>query len=128
MRWGLLGLLIIGMAVAEAVPPTLDYETTTKTATVSAISSDVTLWDPAADHRFVLLGCMINARAAGTVELEVSDVDVIPPIRFESTGTVVIGFGYAPLYVSAEDAILTYTTTAGLFSIMCAGYEEAVGD
>lgn len=129
MKWGVLGLavgLLVASSAAWATPPTLDYTTTVKTAVGNGREVDTTFWDPAEDHRFVLQGCIVNANNASiTVEFEVSDVDVLPPMRFESTGQKVMGFGSAPLYVSATDAVLTYTVTgSGAWSIMCAGYEE----
>lgn len=112
---------------AWAGPP--DAEVTTQTKTVSLIISDgaktdTALWTPTSGNFFVLMGCAFSTKQAGTVELEVSDADVIPPQHFQTAGKASIGFGAYPLYVSAVDAVLTYTTSvAGEFSILCTGYE-----
>jgi len=127
---GLALLLACFHSPAWALPPHLDYETQTKTATGAGPSTDTALWTPVTGNRFILQGCVVNANNASiTVELEVSDVDVIPPMQFESTGTQVVEMGGIPLYVSVEDAVLTYTVTgSGAWSILCVGYEEAVLD
>ena len=127
---GLVLMLALLSPPAWALPPHLDYETQTKTATGTAPSTDTTLWTPVTGNKFILQACWVSANNASiTVELEVSDVDVIPPMRFESTGTKVVEMGGAPIYVSTEDAVLTYTVTGtGAYAILCVGYEEAVLD
>lgn len=125
-RLGLsLALGLVGIVPVFADRPHLDYTTVTKTATGSGAATDTTLWDPESGKRFFLLGAMVCARnAAITVELEVSDVDVVPPIRFESTGCQVVEAGGGILYESVTDAILTYTVTgSGSWSVLTWGYE-----
>ena len=119
-------VLVVACAPAWADRPHIDYTTVTKTATGTGTSTaDTALWTPASGTRIVLLGCFFAANNASiTVELEVSDVDVIPPVRFESTGRQSVEGGGAPIYVSARDDILRYTVTgSGSWSIMCWGYE-----
>lgn len=122
-------LMAIGLVVpsAWAELPHREYTTQTKTATTSpdgTTETDVALWTPASGKRFVLQGCTISANNAGTVELEVSDVDVVPPIHFQTAGARVLSHGGAPIYVSAKDAVLRYTTSVdGEFSLLCTGYE-----
>src|SRR3990167_10867014 len=117
----LLLLGCVGLAWADA--PHHEYDTQTKTATGTGSSTDATLWDPAAGKRFILFGCVIAMDSAGTFELEVSDVDVIPPIKFQSTGRIQVWGGAWPIYVSATDAVLTYTVAptngSSTWSVMC---------
>lgn len=127
----LLGALWMLGGVAWAGPPHGDYTTITNRATGQAPSTaDTALWTPTTGNKFLLQGCLVAANNASvTVELEVSDVDVIPPIRFETTGRQVVESGGAVIYESAQDAVLTYTVTgSGGWSILCWGYEEAVLD
>ena len=115
---------------AWADRPTDHFTPVTKTATATSAQTDTTLWDPEADFRIVLMGCEISAKFAQTVELEVSNADVVPPMFFESYGIKSVGNGYAPIYQGAVDGILTYSTTADGHSplaaataIVCWGYE-----
>ena len=109
---------------AWATSPDAAFTTTLKTATSAGVSAtDVALWTPTSGNFFVLMGCIVSTNGAGTIELEVSDVDVIPPQYFQTAGTRVLGFGAYPLSVSAKDAVLTYTHTRGEWSIYCSGYE-----
>ena len=108
-----------------------EYTTVTKTATVTSDSTDVTLWDPAGGYGFVLQGCDLSSTVAASIELEVSDVDVVPPIYMDSYGSHPIGAGNGPIAMGAQDAILTYTVTFTTYtpvrdtrvSILCWGYE-----
>ena len=127
-------LLVGGLAAAQ---DTLHYETQMKTATSPTAQTDAVLWTPTTGNRFVLQGCGVSAIAPVRVEFEVSDVDVIPPIYLESYGMKLVESGGAPLYVSAQNAVLTYTTATfetgpGVAyrdtSVFCWGYEEAVLD
>lgn len=135
MKWMLvwllsLGFLVPGLAWADG-PPHHQYTTVTKTATgASSSAADVALWTPTTGNQFLLLGCLLSARNASIqIELEVSDVDVITPVRFETTGSLVVQNGGAVIYESAEDAVLRYTVTgSGEWSIDCWGYENAVLD
>ena len=117
-----------GMAWAEA--PHILYETKTKNATSTSTQTDQTLWDPDAGKRFILQGVTICSDAAVQVELEVSDADVVPPVYQESYGCKSIGYGAAPIYMSATDAVLTYTTSSAGHSggyrdvsVQAVGYE-----
>lgn len=117
-----LSLLFAGGAGAE--PPHLDYTTEVNSVTqASTPATDGTLWDPESGNKFILMGVVISTSGAGTVELEVSNADVIPPQHFQTAGKAQIGFGASPLYVGAVDDILTYTTTQGEWSIAAYGYE-----
>ena len=129
VAWGMAAWLALGLGhqavVAEV--PTLLYETQTKTATSITIQSDTALWTPTSGNRFVLQACIISVDAAQDIDLEVSDVDVIAPVHLPSNGTQIIGLGGAPIYVSAKDAVLRFSTsTQATTSITCIGYEERV--
>jgi len=110
--------------LVEAFEPHRSYTTVTKNGNTTDAQTDTTLWDPAAGKSVALQGCAVSADATETIQVEVSDVDVIPPIYLAAnTGMVVTG-GYAPIYMGAVDAILTYTTTTSAnTSIVCWGYE-----
>lgn len=126
----LLGLaLVLGAASASAERPDI-WGTKTKTATATSAQTDTALWTPASGKRVALQGCVISATKAMQVELEVSDVDVVPPIYFDSYGRLTIGGDSTLLYVGDPDAVLTYSTTNsghsgshGSVSIACWGYE-----
>ena len=131
-RWigglALVGLLVAGPAFADR--PTTYYTTQTKSATSTSAQTDATLWTPASGKAFVLQGCFVAAETPVRVEFEVSDVDVIPPFVMDSYGTALIGGGENPIYTSAVNAVLTYTTViSGLSatypntSVMCWGFE-----
>lgn len=132
MKRGLAGVALAVVLLAQtawAEKPTNWGTPVTKTAVQSGNATDTTLWDPAADNAFVLVGCVFSASAVANVELEVSDVDVVPPIYLPSVGTVSIGFGPFPLYRSAVDAVLKYTVlqNSNIVSILCTGWEEPSG-
>lgn len=128
MGWSLLAALL-ALSPAWAQPPDTLFTTTTKTATTGADVTDTALWTPTTGNRFALQGCMFSSDGAVDVELEVSDVDVIPPVHLTSYGTVVVGGDQTLLYTSAVDAVLRYTvthmnaTSSGAVSLMCWGYE-----
>lgn len=128
MRLLLSAALVLGLPVMAAwAESSITWgKAVVKTAVQSGTATDSTLWSPDAGNRFLLMGCMFSASNAGTVELEVSDVDVIPPITMASGGTFAVGFGGFPIYESATDAILTYSTSAsaGTIRIMCSGWEQ----
>lgn len=131
-RWLVLSLLcLVGASVCSAENPTIWGKPVTKTATVTGNgTADTALWTPATGNRIVLMGCIISTSAAYKVELEVANVDVIPPMGFQSGGPVSIGFGTFPLWMGTADATLDYTVTnAGATastSMVCSGYEEPV--
>lgn len=123
-------LLIVGwMGTASAdLLPTQAYTTMTKIDTSTTAQSATTLWTPTTGYRFVLQGCLVSSQRALKVRFQVSSVDVIPPIYLESYGSQMVGGTYAPIYTSAVDAVLTYTTTTestsyGSVSVSCWGYE-----
>src|SRR3990167_6073218 len=123
--WGVAAALVVLVAApAGAFEPHRSYTTVTKNANTTDAQTDATLWDPAAGKSVALQGCAVSTDATETIQVEVSDVDVIPPIYLAAnTGMVVTG-GYAPIYMGAVDAILTYTTTTSAnTSIVCWGYE-----
>ena len=123
----LLGLVLLGSPPCWADRSTSDYVTVTKSATVTLTSfqTDVTLWTPASGNRIHLQGCIFSANRAMTIELEVSDVDVIPPIQMPSGGVVTVGGADAPIYVGAVDGVLAYTISvnSGSASSLCWGWE-----
>ena len=126
--WLMVGMLLACPALAIADRPTDLWDTVTKTATSTSAQTDTALWTPASGKRIALQGCLISSEYATVVEVEVSDVDVVPPIYLTSLGSVLIGGDGTLLYRSAKDAVLTYTTSAnapsyGRVSIMCWGYE-----
>lgn len=122
-----LACIVSGAASAES--PTSWAAPVTKSAVQSGDVDDAALWTPASGNAFVLWGCVFSTSAVGNVELEVSNVDVVPPIYLASSGTVVIGYGGFPLYRSAVDAVLRYTTvqSTAQISILCHGWEEPAG-
>lgn len=129
--WWIAVALWVGMGSVAVAQPHLDYQTQTKTATVTGESTDTALWTPLTGSRFALQGCAFASSTAADVQLEVSDVDVVPPIYLESYGMKMIGGVGAPIYTSATDDVLRYTveftdhTNSGTtrLSIMCWGYE-----
>jgi len=113
-----------------AGPPVDDYQTITKTATATTAQSDTALWTPTTGNYFVLQGCFFSSDFPVEFDLEVSDVDVIAPVKLESYGNALVGGGEAAIYVSAKDAVLRYSTSStGLgsltasTSVTCWGYE-----
>lgn len=120
-----LTLLVAALACASpaGAAPTQEFTTITKTATSTTTQTDVALWTPASGKAFALFGCTFSAGAAAVIELEVNNVDVIPPVYLASAGTVEVGGGSWPIYQSEADAVLTYTTTKAPVSIRCSGYE-----
>lgn len=109
--------------------PTQQYTTVTKTATSTTAQSATTLWTPATGFAFVLQGCLVSSQNAVQVRLQVSSVDVVPPIYLESYGSQMVGGANAPIYTSDVNAVLTYTTVshAGAYknvSVMCWGWEQ----
>lgn len=123
-------LLLWAVSASADLLPTQQYTTVVETATATSSQTDASLWTPASGMRLVIQGCVVSSTQAVQVELEVSDVDVVPPIYLESYGSVVIGGGMAPVYTSSANAVLTYSTTNvahspthGSVSVMCYGYE-----
>lgn len=108
--------------------PTDEYTTQTKTATTTTVKTDAVLWTPAAGKRIVLQQCTVCATGAlEGIELEVANVDVIPPFALPSYGCQSFGGSEAPIYTSAKDEVLTYTTPpdqTGRVSVMCSGWEQ----
>lgn len=122
-----LGLLALALTApsAWATKPTLDYTTSTKNGNTTDAQTDTTLWDPAANYRVVLQGCVASADATQTLEIEVSDVDVLPPIYLAANTSITIAGGFAPIYVGAVDGVLAYTTTTSAnTTITCWGWED----
>ena len=105
------------------------WTTQTKTATATSNRTDTAIWTPASGKRIALQGVAISAGAAGVVEIESSDTDVIPLISLESGGLKVIAGNAAPLWTGGVDATLAYTNTGGFagssqpLSILLWGYE-----
>ena len=128
---GVCGLALAAPVWADA-PPHTSYTTQTKSATVTADSTDTALWTPLSGSRFALQGCKFSSPVAALLELEVSDVDVVPPQYLESYGDSQVGGVGAPIYTSATDAVLRYTVTFTGYtpavqderaSLVCWGYE-----
>ena len=128
VAFALLLLAMVGTPRVYAEKPTIWGNTKTKTATASGAAADTVLWTPASGFRIILMGCVISSEAAALVELESSDVDVVPPIQGGSQGASTIGFGTFPLWVGAADATLTFTISevqsGKRTSIVCSGYED----
>lgn len=130
--WLVVVLALVLGDVAWAEKPTNLYLTVTKTSVSSGAQTDTTLWDPPADFRFILQGGLVCSDRAASFELEVSNVDVVPPMVVPSDGCVPFGGTEAPIYVGATDAVLTYTTAftgytntaAGAVSVMVWGWED----
>jgi len=123
--WLVLGVLALPAPAWAARWLYGQYTPVMKNNNTTDAQTDTTLWDPATDYRFVLQGCAVSADATETVQFEVSDVDVIPPIYLAANTSVLVGGGSAPIYVGAIDAILTYTTTTSAnTSVACWGWED----
>lgn len=122
---------VVGASLACAEEPTIWGKPVTKTATATGSATDTTLWTPSTGNAIVLMGCLIGVDRAARVEIESSDVDVIPPIQPGSSGQVSIGYGNFPIWMGAVDATLAYTvsdtSTSSRTSIMCSGYEKPGG-
>jgi len=126
MKHWLLGLLwCLALAPsAWAARVEREYTTLTKTATATSNQTDVAIWTPASGKGIALQGCLFSAAEAGNIELEVADVDVLPPIAMPSGGLESASAGEALLYQGAVDAVLRWTTTInGPHAVMCWGYE-----
>lgn len=105
--------------------PHLDYLTVLKTDNQAAAQTDKVVWTPASGYRIVLLGVVISTNAANNVELESSDVDVIPPIYLAANGGAVVAVGGRPIWIGAVDATLAYTSSAATnVSVALIGYED----
>ena len=117
----LLALLAVPVSASER-----EHTVVNKNATGTGATSAATLWTPTSGNAFYLQGCMASANNASiTVRFQVASADVIPPIRFESTGRYSVESGGAVIYESAKDAVLTYTITGGgAWSVLCWGWEE----
>ena len=104
---------------------TSHYTTINENENTTDAQTDTTLWTPASGFRFILQGCFVSADATQTVEFEVSDVDVIPPIYVAANTSALIGGSHGSIYTSAADAVLKYsTTTSANTSVTCWGYED----
>ena len=119
--------LLLGACPVWADRPTDLYTTQTKTATTTAAATDAVLWTPAAGKQIALQGCAFSAtNAVEGIELEVANVDVIPPFGLLSYGSRTVDGGQTLIYVGAKDAVLTYSVadlTRGTLSVVCWGYE-----
>ena len=124
--WAALALLLSG-GVAWAELPSREFTTQTKTASSSKGVTDQVIWTPASGKRIVLQGALFCAsNATDNIELESSNVDVIPPFAIESYGCKTFSAGGAALWMGATDATLTYTGGVrgpGTLSVMVWGYE-----
>ena len=112
-------------ATARAELPSDLFSTQTKTATSSAPVSDTVLWTPASGKRIILQGVIVCAQAAAdNVQLESSDVDVIPPFGVESYGCKTFTAGGSAIWMGTTDATLTYSVGSGAsVSFLAWGYE-----
>ena len=125
---GVVGLCLLPSASAQQ--PHRQFTTVVNTDTASSAQSATTIWTPTSGKMFILQGVMVSAETPVSVRFQVSGTDVIPPIILDSNGTVVVdASGYA-LFMSATDAVLTYTTTSTALSlthptisVMTWGYE-----
>ena len=114
-------------AAAWADQDQLAHTTIVKRANPTTVQTDSTFWTPASGKAIVLMGCIFSSlESPGTIQLEVSNTDVIPPIVFPTIGTVVVGFGNSPIAMLDNDDVITLTTTtdaSASFSILCVGHE-----
>lgn len=118
----LLGVLLGTPAWADR--PTDWYTPVTKSDNTTDAQTDKALWTPASGARSVVDGCTVSADATQTIELEVSNADVFPAIYLAANSSVSIGYGSSPLYQSATNGVLAYTTTTSAnTTIVCSGYE-----
>ena len=133
MKRVVMGVLVtlLGASLAAAEEPTSWGKAVTKTATATDTATDTALWTPTTGNAIVLMGCVIHSDRAARVEIESSDVDVIPPIQPASGGPSSVGYGNFPIWFGAVDATLAYTITEVISgartSIMCSGYEKPGG-
>ena len=126
---GLLLTLTVG-GVAFAEKPTIWGKVITKTATVSANTTNAVLWTPDAGNSIVLMGCLFSAASPSDVSLNGPTYGAITnTMRLQSGGIWSVGFGGFPLWRSTTaDETLRYTAvTGGVFSITCSGWEESSG-
>lgn len=131
-KFFLVATIFLWATSSFAEPPTRDYTTVTKIATATGgVFEDSTLWDPDSGKRIVLLGVFVSSDVWADIELEVSNVDAVNPIHLESPGSKLIESGGRPIWVSAKDAVLTWSSKTlpiqANVSIMVWGYEEQVG-
>lgn len=99
------------------------YSPITKTGNYAAAQTDTAVWTPASGKRIHLLGVVLSTNDANDIEVESSNVDVVPPMYFAAHGGAVIS-GDGELWHGATDAALTISSTANVdHSIMMWGYE-----
>jgi hypothetical protein len=95
-----------------------------KTGNYNAAQTDTVIWAPAAGKAIVLLGVLLSTDTAMSMQLESSNVDVIPPCYFAANGGAVISGG-GPVWEGAADATLDLTSSAaGNHSVLLWGYEK----
>ena len=117
-----------GEGAAQSSRPTDLWTPQTKTASVTSNQTDTVIWTPASGKRIALQGVVVSAGGAGRVEIESSDVDVVPPITLDSGGFKSFDAGGVVIWSGAVDATLAYTNTGGYegtqpLSILVWGYE-----
>lgn len=96
----------------------------TKTGNFSVQQTDTAVWTPAAGKKIVLMGAYFTSDAILTLELEDSNVDVIPPTYTAVKGGASITAGPAPIWIGDDDDTLDISSDqAGDFSVLVWGYE-----
>lgn len=121
----IIGSLPAGSAVLGAVKlDSYDWTPVHKAANYAAAQTDAVVWTPATGKQIVLLGVLLTTDTAMTIQIESSDVDVIPPCYFAANGGAVISGG-GPIWEGAANATLTITSSAaGNHSVLLWGYEK----
>ncbi len=101
----------------------LDFKTYTKN--YAAAQTDAVIWTPTSGKRIVLMGAFFSTDTAMNIQLESALEDIIPPTYLAANGgAVVAGGGECPLWIGAEDATLTITSSAsGNHSVKVWGIE-----
>lgn len=111
------------IAWADTLPSYRGNRAYTESATGE--QTDNPLWTPEAGNRVVLLGCAFSSDTATTIELEVSNVDVLPPVYLTVHSNAAIEGSGFPIYRGTADQALDWTSSGpGTATITCWGFED----
>lgn len=95
-----------------------------KSATYTAAQTDTVIWTPVPGKRISLLGAMVSSSSCNTIEIESSNVDVVPPMYISASGGAVTS-GFGELWRGSINATLTVTSLVNTnHSVMLWGYES----